>query len=167
MKLHFSKDWLRNKISSDPDVEVEAGLPLTSLKQLSPNDIENVAAIAETKVVQMRMALGTLVRQLRSKRRLTIGELARNADVSEDELRNVEHDPHYIAKPRLLFQLSHYFDVKLSKLAQISGATQAVEKSVFNRAIKYAAKSDDISTLSREESETLDAFVAFLNDKAS
>ena len=61
---------------------------------------ENVAVLGDRNVVHMRMALGVLVRQLRFSRGLSIAELAEQAQVAEDELRRVERDPHYTARPR-------------------------------------------------------------------
>lgn len=160
MKLHFSRDWLRSKISSDPDVEVEACSAFRALPSAVPEVI-----MAERNVVQLRLALGVLVRQLRMRERLSIAELARKTQISEDELRSVEHDPHYTAKPYLLFQLSEFFDVPLTKLSQMAGATHAINRSLYNDAVRYAARSDDLDSLTDEERRDLDAFVALLQDR--
>lgn len=168
MKLLFTDEWLRRKIASDPESDPEAGPSLSE----DPEDVfgevegENVAVMSEPKVVHMRVALGVLVRQLRLKEHLSIGELAERAQVSEDELRLVEHDPHYTARPRLIFQLSSYFNVSLATLSQMSGATHAVERKLYNDAIQYAARSEDISVLTPEQLEMLNAFVAMLNERS-
>lgn len=160
MKLHFSRHWLRSKINSDPDVEVEACSALRAPPAEAPEVV-----MGERNVVQLRLALGVLVRQLRLREQLTVAELARKAQISEDELRNVEHDPHYTAKPYLLFQLSEFFDVPLTKLSQMAGATHAVNRSLYNDAVKYAARSDDLDSLTDEERRDLDAFVALLQSR--
>lgn len=160
MKLLISKDWLRRKILADRDIDIEAGPPLST--EVPESD---VAVIGEQKVVQLRVALGVLVRQLRLRYRLSIAELAQRAEISEDELRCVEHDPHYTARPRLIRHLSSYFNVSLANLSQIAGATHAVNRSLYNTAVRYAAHSDDMSALTEEESRALDAFVAMLNER--
>lgn len=160
MKLHFSRDWLRSKISSDPDDEVEACSVLRAPQVEAPEVL-----MGERNVVQLRLALGVLVRQLRLREQLSVAELARKAQVSEDELRSVEHDPHYTAKPYLLFQLSQFFDVPLTKLSQMAGATHAINRSLYNDAVKYAARSDDLDSLTDEERRDLDAFVALLQSR--
>lgn len=160
MKLLISKDWLRRKIASDPDIDIEAGRPLSAE---SPEP--DVAVIGEQKVVQLRVALGVLVRQLRLRDGLAIAELAQRAQVSEDELRSVEHDPHYTARPRLIFQLSNYFNVSLANLSQMAGTTHAVNRTLYNTAVRYAANSDDMSALTEDERRDLDAFVAMLNER--
>ncbi|MHB8390257.1 MAG: helix-turn-helix domain-containing protein [Acidobacteriaceae bacterium] len=171
MKLLFSNDWLRRKIATDPDVDVEAGPPLSGSaedegKCRSELQAENVAVIGDRNAVQLRVALGILVHQLRLKAGLSIAELAERAQVTEDELRQVEHDPHYTARPRLIYQLSEYFTVSLSTLSQMSGATHSVNRQLYNTAVKYAARSDDVSTLTNEEREALDTFVAMLNERS-
>jgi transcriptional regulator with XRE-family HTH domain len=161
MKLLISKDWLRRKIAADRDIDIEAGRPLAA-----EGPQPDVAVIGEQKSVQLRVALGVLIRQLRLRDGLSVAELAQRAQVSEDELRRVEHDPHYTARPRLIFQLSHFFNVSLANLSQMAGATHAVNRSLYNEAVRYAARSDDVSALTDEERRDLDAFVAMLNARA-
>lgn len=163
MKLLFTNDWLRRHATSDPDDEPTAGGPSGSSAHDMPG--ENVSVMAERNVVQLRIALGVLVRQLRLKEGLSIAELAERAGVSEEELRRVEHDPHYTARPRLIFQLSEYFKVPLSKLSQMSGSTHAVNRELYNTAVKYAAHADDVSILTPEERQALDTFVAILHER--
>jgi transcriptional regulator with XRE-family HTH domain len=156
--LLISDDWLRRKIVAARDLDTEAGLPL-------PLADENVAVISEQKAVRLRFALGTLVRQLRMRDGLTIAQLAERASVVEEELREVEHNPNYTARPRLLFQLSEFFGVSLANLNQIAGVTHAVERTLFNAATKYAARSEDLAKLTQEERDALDQFVAVLNER--
>jgi len=167
VKLMFSTEWLRRKIATDPDLEVEAGMPLLATDEVGKKceierQSEKIAIIEGRNAVQLRIALGTLVRQLRLREGLTMNELAERANVPVDELRQVEHDPHYTAHPRMLHQLSEYFHVPLHNLAQMSGATHAVDRVLYNKAVKYAAHSDDVSTLMNEELEALNEFVAML-----
>lgn len=169
MKLHFSNDWLRRKITADPDSDPEAGpsiIPTADVGSLPAAHAERTAAVGERTGVQLRIGLGFLVHQLRCKEGLSIVELAERAQVSEDELRRVEHDPHYTARPRLIFQLSEYFSVSLTTLSQVAGATHDVDRVLYNEVVKYAAHSDDVSTLSQDQRNLLDAFVAMLNARA-
>lgn len=164
MKLLFTNEWLRRHAASDPDDEPTAGGPCASATHEMPG--EDVSVMANRNVVQLRIALGVLVRQLRLKEGLSITVLAERAGVSEEELRRVEHDPHYTARPRLIFLLSEYFKVPLSKLSQMSGSTHAVDRDLYNTAVKYAAHADDVSTLTPEERQALDTFVAILHERA-
>lgn len=170
MKQFFSKEWLRRKISSDPDVEVEAGPELNKwaftggFRGVGPQE-DSLATVKERQVVPLRMSLSLLVRQLRLRDGLSVDELAREANVSEDELYQVEHNPNYTARPRLIHNLSEYFEVRLEDLSQLAGTTRKVERKLYNRAIKYAAMSDEAAALTEEQREILDGFVAMLNER--
>ena len=168
MRPLFPKEWLRRKIESDPDVEVEAGPELNDwalLRGLDDGNLqeENLATIKERQVIPLRMSLGLLVRQLRLRDGLTVEALAKEAKVSEEELTQVEHNPNYTARPRLIYKLSEYFEVRLEDLSQLAGTTRKVDRQLYNRAVKYAAMSDAASILTEEQREILDGFVDMLN----
>ena len=166
MKLLFSTEWLEQKIKSDPDIETDAGRALE--RSILADDLARgkSSIVAPRAAVQLRIALGTLVRQLRMRDGLTLPEVAVRADVLEDELRQVETNPSYTARPRLLHNLSKFFGVSLNNLSQMSGATIAVDRRLYNKAVQFAAHSDDVSSLSREQLEVLEAFVGMLNESA-
>lgn len=167
MKLHFTNEWLRKTIASDPDVDVEAGPALDGeVERLHLVHSANTPDKNSRAHLQLRIGLGVLVRQLRLRDGLSIAELAMRAQVSEDELRQVEHDPGYTARPRLIHQLSEYFSVSLVMLSQMAGATHDIDRPLYNEVVKYAARSDDLETISGEERAALDTFVAMLNARA-
>jgi DNA-binding XRE family transcriptional regulator len=163
MRLHFTDEWLRKAIASDPDVETEAGTPLEDAALADEIARGKVAVMPERNVVQLRIALGTLVHQLRQRDALTLHELALRADVSEDELRQVETNPSYTASPRIIHKLSSVFGVSLNNLYQMTGTTHAVERRLYNEAVRYAAHSGDLAPLTETQKQLLDAFVASLN----
>ena len=88
-------------------------------------------------VVQLRVALGVLVHQLRLKHGLSIAELARSAQISEDELRQVEHDPHYTARPRVSStNCLSILVFRCRTLSQMSGTTHAVDPNALQHCSK-------------------------------
>lgn len=166
----FPKEWLRRKIDSDPDIEVEAGPDLNDWALLGGLDDEilqeeNLATVRDRHVIPLRMSLGLLVRQLRLRDGLTVEALAKEAEVSEEELNQVEHNPNYTARPRLIYNLSEYFEVRLEDLSQLAGTTRKVDRKLYNTAVKYAAMSDEAAVLTEEQREILDGFVAMLNER--
>ena len=169
MKLLFSNEWLRRMISSDPDIDPEAGPSLIELVE-STSALEhepvgaNLAVLSNRSAAQLRISLGKFVHDLRLREGLSIGELAHVADVSEDELTQVERDPHFTATARLIYKLSEYFDVELRLLSQMSGTTRAVDRRFFNAAIGYAAKSEDLSSLTDDQRQVLDGFIKALSE---
>lgn len=168
MKLLINREWLRNKILNDPDVDSEAGTALAVLEGLGvrvPPATENEAAIAEDKVRQLRIAFGAFIRQLRNRDRLSISELAKQAEVGEEEIRAIEHDPHYAARPRTIHKLAGQFKLPVRQLLVMSGATRTVDRVFYNEAVKFAAHADDVGVLDKDETEVLYAFVKFINDR--
>lgn len=167
MKLHFTNDWLRRKIAADSDVDIEAGPSIDGTdRHLRLAHVNNAPTAENRTRVQLRIGLGVLVHKLRIRDGLSIAQLAERANVAEDELRQVEHDPHYTARPRLIHQLSEYFSVSLVTLSQMAGATHDIDHVLYNEVVKYAAHSDDVGTLSSDERAVLDSFVAMLNERA-
>ena len=169
MESRYTNDWLRRKIASDPDEDPEAGpcvIPVSSGAWRAIAHPDSFAVASDRTGVPMRIALGVLVRQLRSSAGLSVAELAERADVSEEELRRVEHDPHYTARARLIHQLSAYFSVSLAMLSQMAGATHEVDRVLFNESVRFAAHSDDVSRLTPEDRAALHAFVSLLNERA-
>jgi len=163
MKLHFSNDWMRKAIARYPDVETEAGRPLESPALADEIARGKVAIMPTRNVVQLRIALGALVHQLRQRDGLTLEELAVRADVSEDELRQVETNSSYTARPRIIYQLSSFFGVSLNNLSQLSGETHVVGRQLYNDAMKFAAHSDALTPLTEAQQTLLNEFVAILN----
>ena len=160
MRLLFPKEWLRRKIESDPDVEVEAGPELNDWALLGGLEDENVqeenlATVKERQVIPLRMSLGLLVRQLRLRDGLTVEALAKEAKISEEELNQVEHNPNYTARPRLIYNLSEYFEVRLEDLSQLAGTTRKVDRKLYNSAVRYAAMSDEAAVLTEEQRKFL------------
>lgn len=169
MKLLFSNEWMRSRIANDPDDEPEAGVPPLAATVDASSDTArpaHLAMLSERNAVQMRNVLGLLIKQLRSRQGLSVSELAEQAQVSEDELRRVERDPHYTASPRLIFKLSEYFSVSLTALSQVAGTTLEVDRVLFNEAVKYAAHSDEAVILTSDEQAAVDMFVALVNERA-
>jgi transcriptional regulator with XRE-family HTH domain len=170
MKLLVSRDWLRNKISTDPDVETEAGAALTILEGIGMlvtqrQPAGTIPEISNEKVSRLRAALAALLRQLRQREKLSVAELAERAQVGEDELNSIEQDLRYMARPRALHQLAGYFNVPVRNLMQMSGAIRTVDRVLYDAAVQFAAHSESMSRLTDEERQALNAFVKVLNER--
>lgn len=163
MELLFTREWLRDQIAGDPDLETDAGTPagiLRSIGMFFPPALE--ALQEDPHVVRLKQAFGVLVRQLRRRDRLSIEDLAARARVVADDLRQIERDPHFVPRPRTVHQLASVFHVPERAFLRLSGATVEQDEGFFEEALRFAAKSDDMSKLSREEKSALNAFVQYL-----
>lgn len=161
MKMLVTREWLRRNIEADPDVDSDAGAPICVLETVGMFLPDNLRMEASN-VVQLKHAFGVFIRQLRRREQWTIEELAARARVAADDLRNIEQDPHFKPGPRVVHQLAQVFDVPLQPLMKLSGTTIARDERFKEEAYRFAAKSDDLSKLTREEQDALTEYVRFL-----
>ena len=114
-------------------------------------------------IEDLHRGLGALLQMLRRRERLSIDELAQNARVDASELRRIELDPAFDPNPRTIFQLEQYFKLPERSLVVLSGAVR-VDDNVREEAVRFAASSDQISGLTREQRKHLNQFVKFLRE---
>jgi transcriptional regulator with XRE-family HTH domain len=111
------------------------------------------------------LAFGTLLRLERRNDRMTVAELAKKLDIDEDEIRKIEHDPYYRARPRTISSIAAYFDLPAREIMKLAGVAASNDRHFGEKAMRFAAHSDDMGTLSKEEKELLKSFVEFLKNK--
>ena len=75
----------------------------------------------------------------------------------------IESDVHYIPEPRTVYRLAQTFSVSQQRLMQLAGLSAANDSGLSQEAVKFAARSESIQKLSREENAALDAFIAVLS----
>jgi transcriptional regulator with XRE-family HTH domain len=168
MDMLFSREWLREQIASDPDFDTDAGTPagvLRSVGMFFPPDLGETSY--DGNVARLKHAFGVLVRQLRKRDRLSLEDLAKRARVDLEDLRQIEQDPHFRPRPRVVHQLAQVFRVPERALLRLSGATSERDEQFVEEAYRFAAKSDDLSKLSRDEQRLLNEFVRFLSQQNS
>ena len=166
MEILVSRDWLRKKISEDPDVESDAGMPAALLENLGmflPGDMPEAEPEEET-IVKLKFAFGVLIRQLRLREGLSVTELVDRVRVAEEDLRGIEHDPHHKPRPRVVHQLSKYFNMPEREMMKLSGATRTYNQKFQETAYRFAANSDDLSKLSDAERQALEEYIKYLNE---
>jgi transcriptional regulator with XRE-family HTH domain len=165
MKMLIDNEWLRRTIAADPDMECEAGGPAALLEDLGmflPAELTRDGQ--DPTVVQLHYAFGTFVRLLRRKEGLTVSKLATEIRVAEDELRAIERDPHHKPRPRTVHQLAERFSFAPQQMMKLSGATANTNRKLHDGALRFAAKSDDITRLTPDEERMLAEFVKYINE---
>lgn len=150
-RIRPSADWYRRNILSTGDTDFLIGPPL---------DLnEEPEAHAST-----MFAFGSLVRLERRNRQLTVSALAKAIDVEDEEIRNIEHDPRYKARPRTILSISKHFGLPLKEIMKLAGAAASNDDRFNEKAMLFAAHSDDLGDLTKEEKQLLKSFVQFLRD---
>ena len=114
-------------------------------------------------VNDLHRGLGALIHMLRRKERLSVDDLAQNARIAATELHSIERDPLFDPNPRTIFQLEQYFNLQDRSLVLLSGAVN-VDAAVREEALRFAAHSERIQELTRDERKLINQFVKFLSE---
>ncbi|MCC6362627.1 MAG: helix-turn-helix transcriptional regulator [Bryobacterales bacterium] len=156
MKFTFDKEWLEKHADRDDNLEIAAGS--FSLDQLPPAGIdpgEDPTAV---------LAFGRLIHLSRRKRGWSVEDLASAARIEVSEAVRIENDPNYVPGPRTVYQLSVALDLPKDRLLQLYGNRIVRDRSLGQQAVKFAARSESVQKLSRQEHQALEEFVKYLNE---
>lgn len=160
MKLERSKEWWMARARREGDAVIGAGL-----LAFDPVPEERPAATLPAAVEETRIAFGRFVNLMRRRRGLSMEQLAQVADLDASELLVIEDDLHYVPEPRTVFKLATTFEVSQQRLMQLAGLAAANDAGFRQEAVRFAARSEAVHKLTREESSALEAFVAILSEQ--
>lgn len=105
--------------------------------------------------------LGKFIELSRRNRRLTVEDLAAQADVDLSDLVELETNESAAPEPRTVYQLSQVFGVPAQAMMELAGLATA-RGEVNNAAVRFAARAESISDLSEQERSALEEFVGIL-----
>lgn len=158
MKIDIDKDWCLRMAALEGDAVIGAGS--RAFDPVFEDEVAQTTAKEETGV-----AFGRFVRLMRRQRQLTVERLADDADIDVSELVLIEDDPHFKPDTRTVYQLAQTFGVPPGSLLQVSGRTVPRNDRLIQEAVRFAARSEPIVALTREEQAALDAFVVVLSEQ--
>ena len=145
-------DWYRRNIERSADLDFQAGpIPVLALR----ND-----------PLPITVAFGTLVRLERRNKRLSVAQLAERLAVDEEEVRLIEHDTSYRAKPRTIICIANEFGLPRKEIMKLAGAAKSRDEPFEDAPLKVAGHSDDMGVLPPVGQRMLRSFVEFLKDQA-
>lgn len=153
MKIQFTKDWCVRMAQ----MEIEAG-----------SDMEIGAAKLEARTdltMDANVTFGRFVRLLRRSRRQSLEHLANEAEIEISELVEIEEDNHHKPEPRTVYQLAKHFALSMPKMMQLAGLSAPKDTSLYEAAIRFAARSEAVEDLNDIERTALEAFVSVLSEK--
>ena len=160
MKFERSKNWWLTKARAEQDACVGAGL--LALDPTPENAGRHVAG-GSVPVEELRLAFGRFVRLMRRERGFTVEKLAETAELDLGELVSIEADLDFQPEPRSVYQLARTFGVPQQGLMQLAGLAVPQDNGFSQEAVRFAARSETIQKLSREEKAALDAFLTVLS----
>ena len=146
-----------SKLAEEGKTAAARALQLSAL-----SNVKERSAIETAGIYRLHDALSTLLQLLRRRDNLSQDELADRARVEVDEIRRIEHDRTYTARPRTIYQLERAFNLPPRTLVRLSGLKTAHSREFTEEALKFAAHSKAIHKMTRDEKRLLSEFVKFL-----
>jgi transcriptional regulator with XRE-family HTH domain len=92
-------------------------------------------------------------------------QFAKKVDVDLGELLKVETDEYHTPAIRTVHQIAEFLTIPESKLLALAGLLRAKDVQFQNAALKFAARSEPVEKLSREEHSALGEYVKFLCER--
>jgi len=164
MKLNLSQEWLRQRAEFDDKADVSAGtLDISRLPASRPSNVVAMQPSAEPE--SPNPAFGRLINLWRREKGMRLETLAEKARVDIAELIEIERNLNYVPEPRTVYQLAKILGLPSEPLLELSGNLVARDSSLGQEAVRFAARSESVEKLSKEEHRALEEFVKFLSEK--
>ena len=149
--------WITQKAAEEDGAFIAAG-------HIGFSAMANAAATS-TDTLAARVSFSRFVELARLKLRLSKEQFAVKARIPLQELVCIEEDDVFTPTPRTVHYLAQFLKVSHPKLLSLAGLAQTKDAGFNNAALKFAAKSEPIRQLSKEEQEAFDEFVKVLSDR--
>ena len=162
MRLERSKEWWLERARREGESFVGAGL-----LAFDPSPEQAKGGADAPAAEENRIAFGKFVNLMRRREGRSIEELASAADVDASELLVIEDDLRHVPGPRTVYKLAQHFRVPQPRLMELAGLTVANDVGLREEAVRFAARSEAVQKLSKEELAALEAFVSVLSGKES
>lgn len=121
---------------------------------------------ASTGASDLHEGLSVFLQLLRRRDDLSYEQLAQRVRIDAEEIKAIETDPTYTARPRTIYQLEHFFKLPKQSLAKLAGMTRHQSSDFREEVMRFAAHSKTMHKLTRDETRILNAFVKFLSKEA-
>lgn len=158
MKLNYPKEWYERRIALEGDVEIGAGTP--------PNYREKAEENANVKPLETRIALGTFVELWRRNQGWDAVKLAKEAGVDPEEILDIERNPQSEPEPSAVYRLAQVFKMPAKILMELAGLTEPRTPYLREAAVRFAARSESMAALNKNEREAFEAFVSAISETA-
>ena len=153
MDMKNDREWLLRKAEQEDGDFVSVGGLVSSLDN-APQPAKNV--------IPMKHAFARFVQFSRRERKLSLEQFAQKVDVDLAELLEIEKDEQYIPALRTVYQIATFLNVPKQKLMALAGLLTPKDASFQSAALKFAARSEPVETLSKSEHAALEEYVKFL-----
>jgi len=129
------------------------------------SEIELPGREIPVKADPLRHAFVRLLRLTRRERSLSLEELATKADIDLAELMRIEIDEHHTPNILTVCRIAEFFRLPQKPLLALAGLLEPKDASFQHESLRFAARSEPVEKLSREEHKALEEYVKFLCDE--
>jgi HTH-type transcriptional regulator, competence development regulator len=158
MRIDRTKGWWLALADSEGDEPVGVGLSARGPDRCA-GALHPVTPPAEGTLI----AFGKLVELMRRRSKLSVEQLADKASLDVSELMKIEEGMARSPEPRTVYRLAQTFKLPEQRLMQLAGLAVANDSGLQLEAVRFAARSESIQKLTREENAALEAFIAVLS----
>ena len=166
LNIDVTSEWAIQQAKTEPDVGITSvgGLAHRINELETPGDrarrIENeIAARPAMSADPKRQSLGKFVELSRRRMRLSVEQFAQNADVDLAELLAIEKAEDIAPEPRTIYQLASVLRIDVGPLLELAGLAAQKSADLTETAVRFAARSEPMDALTKEEDEALNWFV--------
>lgn len=156
MKMNDDINWLLAAANEEDNCIISVGGLVCRLRNEENNSVQEIPESTR------RVAFAQLIELSRRKRRLTVEQLAEQADIDVSQLIEIEEGECVSAEPRTVFKLAQVLNFPNDRLMELSGLHKTRDRRLTEATVRFAARSEPVNILSAEEEEVLQEYVKVL-----
>jgi HTH-type transcriptional regulator, competence development regulator len=157
MKMNTDPNWLKKKASMEDGGFVSVGGLVSEIGMPGREFPVNADPL--------RHAFVRLLQLKRREKSLSLEELANKADIDLAELMRIARDEHHTPNILTVCRIAEFFRLPQRPLLALAGLLEPRDDSFQHESLRFAARSEPVEKLSREEHKALEEYVKFLCDK--
>jgi transcriptional regulator with XRE-family HTH domain len=148
--------WITQKAAEEDGALVLAGCISMPVVEAMP---------VTSQVLAARLSFSKFVQFARLRLKLSKEQFASKIQIPLNELVCIEDDDQFTPTLRTVHMLAQFLKVSHVKLLTLAGLAEAKDAQFNDAAVRFAAKSEPIRKLTREEQEAFDEFARFLSPR--
>lgn len=151
-KMNNSQEWLLRKAAEEDNCPLSVGGLTHEL---------GVRPVAGPPVPLAATALSKLVELRRRELGMSVEQLAEGSKIDVAEVVSIEEGIRLNPEPRTIYNLAGTLRLSSKRLMELAGLVEVRDEKFSRATVKFAAQSEPMEKLTKEEREALQEFVRF------
>jgi len=160
MKFNKDRNWLAKRAEQEDRHFISVGGLISGV-----SSEQEVGGPSGSGLEVTQLAFVRLLQLARRERRLSLEQLAEQADVDLIEVAKIEMGRASSLSPRTIYQLASLLRLPSMKLMVLAGLIQIRDARLQEASLRFVARSKPTKDLSAEETTALGEFVKFLGQE--